>query len=102
MSYQDIARHLVSGDGRLVAAAALFVFVWVLKSNVKIRDRFLTTPSRRRAAVALLAAIPAAALALTDSGVSLRDVMATFLTALFGAMGLNAARPAKIRQADDS
>ena len=73
MSYQDIARHLVSGDGRLVAAAALFVFVWVLKSNAKIRDRFLTTPSRKRAAVALLAAIPAAALALTDSGVSLRD-----------------------------
>jgi len=64
--------------------------VWSLKRNKWFSDRVLTTPERKRAAVILLAAIPAVATALTTDA-TIRDIGATFVTAVFGAMGIHGA-----------
>lgn len=90
MDLNQAAMWLISGDGRLACAGALFVLVWALKSVPVVRERILTTPSRKKVAVVLIAAIPAAAgLLATSAPVS--QVLVTFVTAVIGAMGLHSA-----------
>lgn len=86
----QLANWLITGEGRLVCAALLFIVVWVLKNNEKVKASLLTTPERKRIAVVLLAALPAVATALTTDS-ALRDIGATFITAVFGAMGIHGA-----------
>jgi len=102
-----LANWLTAGDGRLFCAAALFLTVWVAKNNERLRDSVLTTPQRKRAAVVLIAALPAAATALSTD-VPIRDVLSTFATAVLGAMGFHGAldlpkpaKPAKPAKADE-
>jgi hypothetical protein len=79
---------LLSGRGRLVCAAVLFLVVWGVKNVTWVKRTILTTKQRKRAAAVLLAAIPAAALSLaTDESGEL--ILITFLTAVFGSTGIH-------------
>lgn len=90
MDANKIAELLVSENGRLVAAGALFLVVYAVK-NFGPLSRFLAEhPSRVKLTAALLAVLPAVGLALTTDA-DARAIIQTGIVALFGAMGLHAA-----------
>jgi hypothetical protein len=90
MDADQISDLLVSNNGRLVAAGALFLAVWVLKTRSPIRAWLGESARRLQLSAALLAILPAVAVALTSSAPP-RAIIQTAIVALFGAMGLHSA-----------
>jgi len=91
---QSIISWFMSGNGRLTAGAALFVLIWAIKSLPKIKDWIEVdsgrlTSGRKKALANLLLAMAPVAVALTDGGKSLHDVLLTALTATTTAAGIH-------------
>lgn len=84
----------MSGNGRLVAGAALFAVIWALKSLPKLkdwlaRDSGALTSGRKKALANLLLAMAPVAFALTDGTKPLDDVLVTAITAVATAAGIH-------------
>lgn len=90
MDAAQIAHLLVSDNGKLAAAGALFLAVWALKNYSPLKAWMAGDPRRVKLAAALLAVLPAVALALTTPAAG-RAIAQTALVALFGAMGIHSA-----------
>lgn len=81
-----------SGEGRLVAAALLFVLMWAVK-NVPYVKGLLNTPRRKQAATVLLSLPPAVWLMV--EGAPPVEVISTALGIALASNGLNTYRPTK-------
>jgi len=81
-----------SGEGRLIAAAVLFVVMWAVKSLPIVREH-INTPRRKQAAAALLALAPAVWLMV--EGAPPLEVVSTALGIVLAANGINTYRPSK-------
>jgi len=84
----------MSGNGRLVAGAMLFLAIWALKSLPRLKDWLAKdsgswTSGRKQALANLLLAMAPVALALTDGSKPLSDVLTTALTAMATAAGIH-------------
>jgi len=91
---QDVIGWFMSGNGRLVAGAALFAVIWALKSLPKLkdwlaRDSGALTSGRKKALANLLLAMAPVAFALTDGTKPLDDVLVTAITAVATAAGIH-------------
>ncbi len=91
---QDVIGWFMSGNGRLVAGAALFAVIWALKSLPKLKDWLgkdsgSWTSGRKKALANLLLAMAPVAFALTDGTKPLDDVLATAMTAIATAAGIH-------------
>jgi hypothetical protein len=86
-SIHEILTWFTSGNGRLIAAAALFTLMYALKFVPIVEQRVLTTPRRRQVALAFLATSPA--VFLLSAGAPWVDVLATALNAFLAGMGIH-------------
>lgn len=81
-----------SGEGRLIAAAVLFLAMWAVKRAPMVRD-YINTPRRKQAANTLMALAPAVWLMV--EGAPPVEVISTALTIALSAKGINTLRPSK-------
>lgn len=81
-----------TGQGRIVAALALYAVVWGLERAPVVRGWLDGRPTLKRAAAVALTVLPAAAAGLW-AGLPLADVWQTAVTAFLAATGLNAVVP---------
>ena len=88
----QLLNWFMSGEGRLVGAAALFVTMWAVKSLPIVKDH-LNTPRRKQAANTLLAMGPAAWLMV--EGAPPMEVLSVAITTALSAKGINTLRPSK-------
>ena len=103
MTLQEILGWLTSGEGRLVAAALLFVAMFALERVPYVRDfinfdgwklgedsadAWLSSKRKKVLANVLLASAPAAYMLTTDAAIA--AVMETWLTAVLASAGVNA------------
>ena len=88
----QLLQWAMSGEGRLIAAAALFVSMWAVKNAPIVRD-FINTPRRKQAANTLMALAPAAWLLV--QGAPPVEVVSTAITIALSAKGINTLRPSK-------
>ena len=91
---QDIIGWFMSGNGRLIAGATLFLTIWAMKSLPKLKDWLAKdsdalTSGRKKALANLILAMAPVALALTDGTKPLDDVIATAMTAIATAAGIH-------------
>ncbi len=93
----QILQWAMSGEGRLIAAAMLFVAMWAIKSAPVVRD-YINTPRRKQAANTLMAMGPA--VWLMAQGAPPVEVVSTALTIALSANGLNTLRPSKSKAAE--
>lgn len=84
----DLIVWFASRQGRPLAAASLFVVMYVVKLHPWVEQKLLTTPRRRLYANAFLAASPAVYL-LADQSVPAPEVIETAIEACLGAMGIH-------------
>ncbi len=90
---QEILGWFMSGSGRVVAGALLFLVMWGVKSLpiVKVwlkKDSGWLTSKRKKLATNTLLAMGPTALALTNESTPPREVLTTALEAALVAMGL--------------
>lgn len=88
----QLIQWFTSGEGRLIAAALLFVAMWAVKRAPIVRD-YINTPRRKQAANTLMAMAPAAWLMV--EGAPPVEVISTALTIALSAKGINTLRPSK-------
>lgn len=88
----DLLKWVMSGEGRLVAAAILFLIMWGIKRSPILKDH-INTPRRKQAANLVLAMAPA--VYLLAEGAAPVDVLSTALTVALSAHGINTYRPTK-------
>ena len=91
----QILNWFMSGEGRLIAAALLFVAMWAVKHAPIVRD-YINTPRRKQAANTLMAMTPAAWLMV--QGAPPLEVITTAGTIACSAMGINTLRPSKSKK----
>ena len=87
---EDVTQALnwmLSGDGRLIAAAVLTLVMFGIKSVPWVEANVLTTPRRRLLATGLLALAPVVPMLAT--GAPLKDAILTGVTAFLAAIGLH-------------
>lgn len=89
MDINTIAAYLTSGVGHLVAAGLLWAVVAAFKQWPWLVEKIpLKTPWQKRAVAAVLASLPAIALA-AGSAAPLKDILSTAITAFLGAIGIH-------------
>jgi predicted transporter len=88
MDLDLIAHYLVSGDGKLIAAALLFIVIFVAKRWETLWETRLKSDAARHAFVFVLALLPAMATALATKQ-SARDIVETLVMAFIGGLGLD-------------
>lgn len=88
----QLLQWAMSGEGRLIAAALLFIAMWAVKSLPFIKE-LINTPRRKQAANALMAMTPAAWLLV--EGAPLVEVISTAVSIALMANGINTYRPSK-------
>ncbi len=91
----QLLQWAMSGEGRLIAAAVLFLAMWAVKSIPVVRD-FVNTPRRKQAANALMAMAPAGFLLV--QGAPLLEVITTAVSISLSSMGLNTLRASKSKK----
>ena len=97
----ELISWFMSGNGRLVAGAALFVTMWAVKSLPRVKewigeDSGSFTSGRKKALANLLLAMAPVAVALVDGSMPLPDVVATAATAVATAAGIHSMGKAAI------
>ena len=93
----QLIEWFMSGEGRLIAAALLFVAMWAVKHAPVVRD-YINTPRRKQAANTLMAMTPAVWLMV--QGVPPLEVVSTAITIALSAKGINTLRPSKSKAPD--
>lgn len=88
MDSNQIAQYLVSGDGKLIAAAMLFIVIFVAKRWEALWEQKLKSDFARHAFVFVLATLPAIAVGLATKQSS-RDIIETVIVAFIGGLGLD-------------
>lgn len=89
MDINTIASYLTSGVGHLIAAGLLWAVVAVFKQWPWLVDKLpLKTPWQKRAVAAVLASLPAIALAAA-SDAPLKDILSTAIAAFFMSIGIH-------------
>lgn len=91
VALQEILGWFMSGEGRLVAAAILFLLMWALKKLPGVgpwldKDGKLTSKQKKTLANVVLALAPTALMLTTDA--AMIDVITTGVTAALSAAGL--------------
>lgn len=105
-SLQEISGYFVSGQGRLIAAAILFVLMWGLK-NVPLIGRWLKsntgwlTAARKKTVANVVLAMAPAAVMLADPTTSINDVLWEAVLIAFAAAGIHGKLRAFVPKKDD-
>jgi hypothetical protein len=94
----QLLEWFISGNGRLIAAAALFALMWGAKS-LPLVSAHLTTPRRKQAVNALMAMAPAAWLIV--QGAPWEEIAGEAILIALAANGINTYRPSKAKPNDD-
>lgn len=84
----EIIVWTTSGNGRLIAAALLFILMYAVKLVPWVQENILTTPRRKQLATAFLALVPAVWM-LADQTVPWVTTLTTAIEAFLGAMGIH-------------
>lgn len=93
---QELLEWALSGEGRLIAAAVLFLLMWALKHVPIVKTKLLTTPRRKQAASLFMAMAPAVWLLV--EGAPPVEVISTAVMVALASNGLNTYRPSKAKK----